>query len=312
MMTCLIIDDMHESIVSMLEKIEVKADYVPFITREEVLEQIHTYDILILRSKLKVNEELLRKAENLKFIGRAGAGLDQIDINAVANKGVQIVNAPEGNRDALAEQSLGVLLSLLNNVVRSDKQVRLFSWLREANRGEELANKTVGLLGYGFMAKAFAKRLKAIGCNVIAYDKYKTNFSDEYVREVGMEEIYRSADIFSIHVPLTEETKGLVDAHYISKFQKEIWIINTSRGKTLVLKGLIEQIEKGKVKGAGLDVVENEKFDSLTANEKEVLEDLFCRDNVILTPHVAGWSFESYYKINEVLVEKLQSLIRIH
>ena len=185
-------------------------------------------------------------------------------------------------------------------------------WNREGNRGYELSGKTVGLLGYGYMAEAFAQRLKAIGCTVIAYDKYKKNFSDECVREATMDEIYAESDVFSIHVPLTDETRGMVNQAYIQQFKKPIWIINTARGKVLKLQDMLPLLESNKVLGAALDVLENEKIRSFTEEEKMLFSKLTHQNNVILTPHIAGWSHESYYKINEVLANKLAEKFPSH
>ena len=309
-MKFLIVDDMHKSIVPLLGSIGIEATYSPFITKEEVLDQISVYEGIVVRSKIKIDAVLLSKAENLKFIARAGAGLDQIDLEEVQKRGVQIVNAPEGNRDALGEHTLGLLLALTNKICFGNSQVRSKVWDREANRGYELGGKTVGLLGYGNMAEAFAKRAKAIGCTVIAYDKYKTGFSDDIVKEVTMEDIWAYSDVFSIHIPLTGESRGLVGEEYLSRFQKNIWFLNTARGPIVKLEDLSNCLTTSKVLGAGLDVIENEKLNKLTDNEQKVFKELLQLNNVILTPHVAGWSYESYERINSVLVSKLKSLLK--
>ncbi len=312
MMKCLVIDEMHESITSLFHAIGIEVDYKPSITHEEILNQISGYEGLVIRSKLVVDAAFLDKVSNLKFIARAGAGLDQIDVEEVTRRGIVLVNAPEGNRDALAEHALGMVLGLLNNIYKSDHEIRNFVWNRESNRGYELSGKTVGLLGYGYMAKAFAQRLKAIGCTVIAYDKYKKGFSDEWVREATMEEIYTESDVFSIHVPLTDETRGMVNEAYIQQFKKPIWLVNTARGKVLKLQDMLPLLESKKVLGAALDVLENEKIRSFTDEEKNLFSKLTHQNNVILTPHVAGWSHESYYKINEVLATKLAEKFPSH
>lgn len=312
MMKCLVIDEMHESITSLFHAIGIEVDYRPLISQQEILDEITRYDGIVIRSKLIIDTSFLDHAAHLKFIARAGAGLDQIDIEEVERRGIVLVNAPEGNRDALAEHTLGMVLGLLNNIYKADHEIRNFIWNREGNRGYELSGKTVGLLGYGYMAKAFAQRLKAIGCTVIAYDKYKKDFSDECVREVTMEEIYAESDVFSIHVPLTNETRGLVDQAYIQRFKKPIWLLNTARGKVLRLQDMLPLLESNKVLGAALDVLENEKIKSFSDEEKELFSKLTHQNNVILTPHVAGWSHESYYKINEVLATKLAEKFPSH
>lgn len=311
-MKCLVIDEMHESITELFQKVGVVVDYRPEITKEEIITQISKYEGIVIRSKMVIDSFFLDKAINLKFIARAGAGLDQIEVDEVNKRGIHLVNAPEGNRDALAEHALGMLLGLLNNIYKSDHEIRSHIWNREGNRGYELSGKRVGLLGYGYMAGAFAKRLKAIGCTVLAYDKYKSDFSDEYVQEVTMERIFEESDVFSVHVPLTEETLWLIDGDYIKKFKKPIWLLNTARGKILKLQDLVPLLENNKVLGAALDVLENEKIQSFTEGEKQLFGKLTKKNNVILTPHVAGWSHESYYKINEVLAKKIAEIFPYH
>jgi len=302
----LIIDEMHESICPLIEGIGYLPVYSPKITREEILQEIGEYEGLIIRSKTIIDEELLNKAVHLKFIGRAGAGLDQIDVTAVESRNISIFNAPEGNRDALGEHTVGLLLALTNKIVIADKEVRTFSWNREKNRGFEIGELTIGLFGYGNMAKAFAKRLKGFGCKIFAYDKYKTGFSDEYVKEATLEELQKIADVFSLHTPLTNETKGLINQRFLEKFNKNIWLVNTSRGEIVPTKDVLTLLESGKLKGAALDVLENEKMNGLTIKEHQIYKALFERNNVVLSPHVAGWSFESYKKINEVLIQKIK------
>ncbi len=303
-----IIDEMHDSIVPMLEGIGYEVDYQPTISKEDVVAKIGAFEGLILRSKLNLDKTLLDKAVKLEFIARAGAGLDKIDIKEVERRGIELLNAPEGNRDALGEHSLGLLLALTNNIVKAHREIRKFTWDREGNRGYEIGGKTVGLLGYGNMAQAFAKRLEPFGCKVLAYDKYKVNYGDEIVDESSLKEIQENADVFSIHTPLTLETRALVDKEFLSSFKKPIWIINTARGEIIPIKDLLELLESGKVLGAALDVLEKEKMHKLTHNEKDMYNELFEKHNVILTPHVAGWSFESYVRINEVLTEKIHLL----
>lgn len=303
-----IIDEMHESIVPMLEGIGYEVDYQPTISKEDVVAKIGAFEGLILRSKLNLDKTLLDKAVKLEFIARAGAGLDKIDIKEVERRGIQLLNAPEGNRDALGEHSLGLLLALTNNIVKAHREIRKFTWDREGNRGYEIGGKTVGLLGYGNMAQAFAKRLEPFGCKILAYDKYKVNYGDEIVDESSLKEIQENADVFSIHTPLTSETRALVGKEFLSSFKKPIWMINTARGEIIPIKDLLELLESGKVLGAALDVLEKEKMHKLTENEKDMYNELFEKHNVILTPHVAGWSFESYVRINEVLTEKINLL----
>jgi D-3-phosphoglycerate dehydrogenase / 2-oxoglutarate reductase len=305
----LIVDEMHESIIPLMNQIGIRADYEPTISRHALLEKIAGYEGLVIRSKTTVDMELLEKASNLKFIARAGAGLDQLDVEEINRRGIVIINAPEGNQDALAEHAVGMLLCLFNKINLADAEIRNHVWDREGNRGVELMGKTVGLVGYGYMGKAFAKRLCSFDCKILAYDKYKKNFSCSLVEEVGLEEIFRDSDILSLHVPLNAETKYLVNRDFLNKFRKNIYLLNTSRGSVVKLKDLNRALEEGKVLGAALDVIENEKLHQLSLEEKEDFGSLISCKNVLLTPHVAGWSFESYRKINEILAKKLSNLI---
>lgn len=308
---CLIIDDMHESIVPLLAEIGIEATYAPGIKREEILSAIGDYEGILVRSKTTIDKEFVDHAKKLEFIGRAGAGLDKIDVDYVENHNIEILNAPEGNRDALAEHAVGMLLSLLNKLNTADNEVRNWIWDREGNRGVELSDKTVGIIGYGYMGQAFVQRLRAFDCRVLVFDKYKKGFGTKKVEEVSLEKLFHKADILSLHVPLTSETKGWINKEFIQQFRKEIHILNTARGEVLPLKDLLESLDSGKVLGAALDVLEKEKFDQLTKEEKERFENLFSRKNVVLSPHVAGWTFASYKRINEVLVSKIAQYYRI-
>ncbi|UII29392.1 phosphoglycerate dehydrogenase [Fulvivirga maritima] len=308
-MNCLIVDYMHDSLQQSLLDIGVQPDYQPTIKRERILEIISEYEGLIIRSKTRVDEEIVSKASKLVFIGRAGAGIDNLDEEAIEKRNITIFNAPEGNRNALGEHTLGLLLSVMNNIARSDKEVRDHIWDREGNRGYEIEGKTVALLGYGHMGGSFAKKVKGMDTRVIAYDKYKEGYSDGIVEEVSMEEVYNEADVFSIHVPLTAETKALVDYDYLSKFKKQIYLLNTSRGEVVPLDGVCKHLEEGKIIGAGLDVLENEKLKTLNEKQKKSFEYLTNSNKTVLTPHIAGWSFESYERINEVLVDKINGFL---
>ena len=232
-------------------------------------------------------------------------------VKFLEDKGIEIVNAPEGNRDALAEHAIGLLLSLLNNINSSDKEVRNFIWDREGNRGIELSDKTVGIIGYGYMGQAFVQRLRAFDCRVLVYDKYKKGFGTKKVEEVSLDKLFDKADILSLHIPLNEETKGWVNAEFLERFRKEIYLLNTARGEILPLIELLKTLDSGKVKGAALDVLEKEKFNNLTDEQKADFENLFSRQNVVLSPHVGGWTFASYKRINEVLVGKIAAHYRI-
>ena len=307
-MKVLIADEMHLSIMPMLEEIGYEPDYKPLINRKEIIEILGNYNGLIIRSKTFVDEELLQNANKLKFIGRAGAGLDLIDNEVVTKKKIQVFAANEGNRVAVAEHIVGMLLALMNKILIADTQVRNGIWLREENRGYELMGKTIGLIGYGNNGSETAKRLKAFGCNILVFDKYKSNFSDEFVTESSLEEIYENVDIVSLHIPLTFESSKMVNAEFFDKFKKNIYLLNASRGEIVVLKDVVAAIENGKILGACLDVLENEKLQKLSPEQQQTFTQLTKSDRVILTPHIAGWTFESYIRINEVLVEKIAQL----
>jgi D-3-phosphoglycerate dehydrogenase / 2-oxoglutarate reductase len=305
-MKILIIDQMHESIVPMLESIGHQVTYSPDIKRDEIIQIIGPYDGLIIRSKTPMDRDLLQNAPNLKFIGRAGAGLDQIDLEYMESRNIKLFHAAKGNRDAVAEHALGMLLSLFNHLGKADSEVRRGVWDREGNRGHELAGKTVGILGFGNMGKSFARRLKGFRTNVIAYDKYKKNLGGKFVKEVSWEILKEKCDVLSIHVPLTSETRGFLTINELESFAKPFWLINTARGEVITFKTLNEALDRGLLKGALLDVLENEKFNSFSEEQKEEFEILAARDNVLFSPHVAGWTFESYEKINKVLVKQIK------
>ena len=308
---CLIVDEMHESIQDLLSQIGMASVYAPNASREEILDQIGDFEGLLIRSKTTVDKELIDRARHLEFIGRAGAGLDKIDVDYVESKGIEILNAPEGNRDALAEHAVGMLLSLLNNINSADAEVRNWIWDREGNRGVELSDKTVGIIGYGYMGQAFVQRLRAFDCRVLVYDKYRKGFGTKNVEEVSLEKMFAKADILSLHVPLTEETRGWVNADFFNQFRKDIFLLNTARGEIVPTKDLLQLLDSVKILVAALDVLEKEKFDQLTVDQKTMFENLFTRKNVVLSPHVAGWTFASFKRINEVLVGKIATHYRV-
>lgn len=301
----LIIDRMHESILEMLQAHGLTPDYQPEIRRSEILEKIDAYFGLVVRSKTAIDRELISAATNLRFVARAGAGLDKMDLVYLKEKGIVCINAPEGNRDALGEHNVGVLLALLHRLHLADREVRGKIWDREGNRGTELGGKTVGIFGYGFMGSAFAEKLRGFGCRIIAYDKYKTGFSAAYVKEVSLETFFQETEILSIHVPLTSETANLFDVAYLRQFPRLKVILNSARGGIMSNETILTLLDEGALIGAGLDVLENEKLNKLTEKEQAEFDQLAHSDRVILTPHVAGWSHESYRRINEVIVEKL-------
>ncbi len=308
----LFVDSAHEILIDELTASGYQCDYFPAYKRVDYESIIHDYIGVIIRSGIELDQTMIDKAINLKFIGRVGAGMESIDVDYAKSKGIVCLNSPEGNRDALAEHAMGMLLCLFNNIKRADTDVRKGIWEREKNRGIEIKGKTIGIIGYGNMGGAFAQRLKGFGANVIAYDKYKNDFSDEYVKEVPLENLFNETDILSFHVPLTEETKYLFNDAFISKFKHDIYVINTARGKVVNTDSLVKALRSGKVKGACLDVLEYEKFsfEEIDSNQLPVsYQYLINADNVILTPHIAGWTVESKYKLAKVLLDKIKEVL---
>lgn len=302
----LIIDDLHPAFAERAKDLGFEVDDKPLITRAETLVVIKDYVGIAVRTKFRIDKELFDAAPNLKFVARAGAGLDNIDVLIAAERNIQLINAPEGNSDAVGEHAIGLLLALMNNFRNANVEIRNGVWDRERNRGYELKGKTVGIIGYGFMGRKMARKLAGFEVNVIAYDKYQTGFSDEYAREVSMEEIVKHSDVLSLHVPLTNETKQMVDDEYFYHFKKPFFFINTARGEVVNTAAVLKNIQSGKILGAGLDVLEVEKFPALS--EQLWFNELKDSEKVILTPHVGGWTFESYRKISEVLAQKLADI----
>jgi D-3-phosphoglycerate dehydrogenase len=299
---------MHKSIFPLLEEAGWAYDYIPEITRDEIRKKLQGYTGLIVRSKTFIDQDLLGENPTVKFIGRAGAGIDNLDTAFLQLKGIAILHAAEGNRDAVGEFTVGLLLSLMRNIPKSDREVKHSAWDREGNRGSEVMGKTIGIIGYGNMGKAFAKRIAGFGCKILAYDKYKTGFTDDFCCETDMANVFQNADILSLHVPLTEETRMMVDHTYLHRFKKNIILVNTARGEIVPLADLAESIKSGKVVGAALDVLENEKLNKFTPSQQQSFNYLVSHTNVIFTPHIAGWTFESHEKINVALVNKIKTL----
>jgi D-3-phosphoglycerate dehydrogenase len=299
---------MHESLFSMLGEIGWQVDYQPSISREALKGIIHGFGGLIVRSKTFIDRDLLGDQPTVRFIGRAGAGLDILDLPFLAEKGIAVVHASEGNMDAVGEYAIGGLLSLMRKIPSASAEVKQFYWDRERNRGEEIMSKTVGIIGYGNMGHAFARRLSGFGCVVLAFDKYKSGYGDVFCQEASFERISEEADIVSLHVPLTPETRGMVNDNYFDNFKKRIILINTARGEVVDLSALASAMDAGLVRGAVLDVLENEKLDKLTDVQAQAFNYLRNRTDVIFTPHIAGWTFESHVKINVALVTKIKAL----
>lgn len=309
-MKVLIIDEMHQSIIPLLSKEGFVVDYRPEIDRKEIEEIIHEYGGMIIRSKTTIDRDLLVNATQLRFIGRAGAGLDKMDLDYLEERNILVLNAPEGNRDAVAEHAIGMLLALFNHIPQADRQVRNRIWNREQNRGEELAGKTVGIFGFGNMGEAFAKKLRGFDVNVLAYDKYKEGFGGSLAEEASFQKIQEEADILSVHVPLTSETKNFFTLEVLNAFRKPFYFINTARGEVISFDTLNEVLQSGKMKGALLDVLENEQFQTLDPSQKTAFRKLAENPAVLFSPHVAGWTFQSYEKINKVLVNKVLGAIK--
>lgn len=278
-------------------------------TKEEIEQNIHEYEGIIIRSRFKIDQPFLEKATSLKFIGRVGAGLENIDCEYATSKGIHLIAAPEGNRTAVGEHALGMLLTLVNKLNLVNQEIRNGIWIREGNRGVEIEGKTVGIIGYGNMGNAFAKRLQGFDCEVLFYD-LKPNLSNAYAKQVSLEELQQRADIVSLHTPQTAETLNMVNQNFINQFAKPFWFINTARGKAVQTADLVEGLKSGKVLGAALDVLEYEKssFESMFSDQTlpEPLQYLIQANNVLLSPHIAGWTIESKEKLAQVIIDKIK------
>lgn len=304
------IDSVHPILFERLEEAGYDCDWKDHLKRSEILEILPQYTGAVIRSKFKFDQEVFEQSPQLKWIARSGAGMENID-QAIANtKGIKCFNSPEGNRDAVAEHCLMMILSLFNHLKRSDQQVRQALWKREENRGLELKGKTIGILGYGFMGEAFAKRLIGFDVNCIAYDKYKSDYSSKFVKAVDLDTLFETVDVLSIHLPLTEETTGIINESFINRFKKPFYLINTARGKNIVTKDLMNGLKSNKILGACLDVLEYESESFEHLKSKSLPQDfqyLIDSEKVLLTPHVAGWTTESYFKLSNVLADKILS-----
>lgn len=309
MQKVLITDGVHPSIIKAIENLGYDVDYIPKMAYEKLAPIISAYSGIIINSKIIMNKAMIDQGTKLHFIGRLGSGLDIIDLPYAAKKGVAVLSAPEGNCNAVGEHAMGMLLGLANNLLRADTEVREFKWNREKNRGFELEGKKIGIIGYGHTGPAFAEKLQGFRCKVYAHDKYRKHFGqeDRFVRESSVNEIQKECDIVSIHLPLTEETKHYVDEKFLDRCEKSPIIINTSRGMILNIKDLIHSLEVKKISGACLDVFENEKPKSFTEAERKLYSKLYQMENVILSPHIAGWTKESKKKIAETLIRKIRN-----
>ncbi|MCS6906186.1 MAG: NAD(P)-dependent oxidoreductase [Bacteroidia bacterium] len=281
--------------------------YIPNCTPQEAIEKfLPQAQILVLRSKISLNEQTLAKAAHLQLVIRGGSGLEHIDINALKKRNIHLIATPAGNRDAVAEHVIGMLLCLLNNIARANYQLKNYQWEREGNRGYEIMGKTVGILGYGNTGSTLAKKLIGFGAKVIAYDKYKTGFGDNFAQEVSLKTFFQETDILSIHIPLDDLNYHFVDASFLNQFSKPIWLINTARGGVLDIVAALNAFEKGKILGMALDVFENEDLTTFTADQKATWQRLVQEERIILTPHIAGWTFEAEERIAQLIVEALK------
>lgn len=302
----LITEVIHPILAKELTQFGFDCTHIEKISYEEISAIISDYVGLIVRSKIVVDKKLLDKASSLHFIGRYGSGMELIDVAYATQKGIKCFNSPEGNKDAVAEQAVGMLMALLHNIVKSDGELRNHFWNRKANSGTELMGKTIGIIGYGNTGSAFAQRLKGFEVTILAYDKYKTGFGNQWVKEVDIATIFKKADIVSFHLPLNLTTRYLIDAEFINQFTKPIYLLNTSRGGILHTKEVLKALDKKQLKGLALDVFENEDLATFTEEDWNYFSSLTQRSNVVITPHTAGLSKESAYKLGYILAQKIK------
>jgi D-3-phosphoglycerate dehydrogenase / 2-oxoglutarate reductase len=301
----LITAKVHPYLIDHFEEKGYKVLYHPAITYDEVYSQVHGCEGLVVTTRIPIDKNIIDNAVHLQWIARLGSGMELIDVDYAEAKGIRCISSPEGNANAVGEHALGMLLCLYNNILKSNLELRQGIWEREKNRGNEVEGKVVGIIGYGHTGQAFAEKLRGFDTEILAYDKYKSGFETEYVKEVQMPEIFKRADIVSLHVPLTSETYHMADRNFFDSFLGSVFIINTSRGPVVKIADLITNIQSGKVQGACLDVLENEKLDKMTEEEKHQFNFLLHHPRVLLTPHIAGYTHEASLKMAETIFRKL-------